>query len=122
MMPILGLAIGALFGLGPELALGLFIIAICPAGTTSNALTFVGRGNVALAVVLTALSSLVTVFTIPVLLSWALPFFLEGGGRAVPDLSVPGTILQRSDERRVGKGGVRKCRSRWSPYNNKKNK
>src|SRR3546814_557077 len=94
LMPILGLAIGALFGLGPELALGLFIIAICPAGTTSNALTFVGRGNVALAVVLTALSSLVTVFTIPVLLSWALPFFLEGGGRAVPDLSVPGTILQ----------------------------
>jgi BASS family bile acid:Na+ symporter len=40
----------------------MFIVAICPAGTTSNALTFVGRGNVALAVVLTALSSLVTVF------------------------------------------------------------
>src|SRR3546814_13942625 len=92
----------------------LFIIAICPAGTTSNALTFVGRGNVALAVVLTALSSLVTVFTIPVLLSWALPFFLEGGGRAVPDLSVPGTIL-RSEERRVGKEWVSTCRSRGSP-------
>jgi bile acid:Na+ symporter, BASS family len=93
MMPLLGLAIGALFGLAPELALGLFIIAICPAGTTSNALTFVGRGNVALAVVLTALSSLITVFTIPVLLAWALPFFL-GGGRDVPALSIPGTILQ----------------------------
>ena len=94
MMPLLGLVIGALFGLAPELALGLFIIAICPAGTTSNALTFVGRGNVALAVVLTAVSSLVTVFTIPVLLAWALPFFLEAGGRDVPDLSVPDTMLQ----------------------------
>src|SRR3546814_8449395 len=94
LMPFLGLAIGALFGLGPELALGLFIIAICPAGTTSNALTFVGRGNVALAVVLTALSSLITVFTLPVLLSWALPFFLAGGGRSVPDLSVHGPIMQ----------------------------
>lgn len=94
MMPLLGLGIGALFGLAPELALGLFIIAICPAGTTSNALTFVGRGNVALAIALTAVSSLVTVFTIPVLLAWALPFFLEGGGREVPALSVPDTMLQ----------------------------
>ncbi len=97
LMPLLALAIGALFRLSPELALGMFIVAICPAGTTSNALTFVGRGNVALAVVLTALSSLVTVFTIPLLLSWALPWFLgEGtaGGAAVPVLSIPDTMLK----------------------------
>jgi BASS family bile acid:Na+ symporter len=93
LMPLLALAIGLVFRLPPELALGLFIIAICPAGTTSNALTFVGRGNVALAVVLTALSSLVTIFSIPLLLSWALPWFLAGGGE-VPKLSVPGTMLQ----------------------------
>jgi BASS family bile acid:Na+ symporter len=93
LMPLLALAIGALFRLPPELALGMFIIAICPAGTTSNALTFVGRGNVALAVVLTALSSLVTIVTIPLLLSWALPWFLGGGGE-VPKLSVPGTMMQ----------------------------
>ena len=94
LMPLLALAIAALFRLPPELALGMFIIAICPAGTTSNALTFVGRGNVALAVVLTALSSLVTIFTIPLLLSWALPWFLAGAGVEVPELSVPGTMLQ----------------------------
>jgi bile acid:Na+ symporter, BASS family len=93
LLPLLGLAIGWLFALPPELALGLFIISICPAGTTSNALTFIGGGNVALAVVLTALSSLVTIFTIPVLLSWALPFFLGEGGD-VPTLSIPQTILQ----------------------------
>jgi BASS family bile acid:Na+ symporter len=93
LMPLLALAIAAMFALSPELALGMFIIAICPAGTTSNALTFVGRGNVALAVVLTALSSLVTIFTIPLLLSWALPWFLGGGGE-VPKLSVPGTMMQ----------------------------
>jgi BASS family bile acid:Na+ symporter len=92
-MPLLALAIGLLFRLPPELALGLFILAICPAGTTSNALTFVGRGNVALAVVLTALSSLITVFTIPVLLSWALPHFLSAGGN-IPPLSVPKTMMQ----------------------------
>jgi BASS family bile acid:Na+ symporter len=92
-LPLLGLAIGFLFRLPPEMALGLFIISLCPAGTTSNALTFVGRGNVALAVVLTALTSLVTVFTIPVVLSWAVPGFLGGGGEVRP-LSVGGTILQ----------------------------
>lgn len=94
-LPLLGLAIGWLFRLPPEFALGLFIISLCPAGTTSNALTFVGRGNVALAVMLTALTSMVTVFTIPLLLSWALPFFLGGReGVAVPTLSVPNTIMQ----------------------------
>jgi len=93
LMPLLGLGVATLFRLPPELALGMFIIAICPAGTTSNGLTFVGRGNVALAVVLTALSSVVTISTIPLLLSWALPHFLGGGGE-VPTLSVPRTIMQ----------------------------
>ena len=93
-LPVLGLAIGALFALPPQMALGLFIISLCPAGTTSNALTFVGRGNVALAVVLTALTSLVTVFTIPLLLSWAVPWFLERQGVTVPQLSVGNVIFQ----------------------------
>lgn len=93
-LPLLGLSIGLVFRLPPEIALGLFIVSLCPAGTTSNALTFVGRGNVALAVVLTALTSLVTVFTIPIILAWAMPWFLEGGGRSVPTLSVPSVILQ----------------------------
>lgn len=93
-LPLLGIGIGLLFRLSPELALGLFIISICPAGTTSNALTFVGRGNVALAVVLTALTSLVTVFTIPLLLSWAIPWFLSGAGGRLPELSIAGTMLQ----------------------------
>jgi BASS family bile acid:Na+ symporter len=86
-LPLLGLAIGWLFQLSPELALGLFVISICPAGTTSNAMTFVGRGNVALAVILTALTSLVTVFTIPLLLSWAVQHFLAGSGN-VPQLDI----------------------------------
>ena len=92
LMPLLALGIGILFRLPPEIALGLFILGISPAGTTSNALTFVGRGNVALAVVLTALSSLITVFTIPLLLSWAVQHFPVGG--KIPELSIPQTLLQ----------------------------
>jgi BASS family bile acid:Na+ symporter len=92
LMPLLALGVGFLFGLPPQLALALFILGICPAGTTSNALTYVGGGNVALAVVLTALSSLVTVFSIPLLLQWALPHFLPSG--QVPHLSVLQTMGQ----------------------------
>jgi bile acid:Na+ symporter, BASS family len=96
-LPLLGLAIGLLFRLSPEMALGLFIVSLCPAGTTSNAMTFVGGGNVALAVVLTALSSLVTVFTIPIVLAWAVPWFLAAGGATLPALSVPAMILQLAE-------------------------
>jgi len=85
-LPLLALLVGLIFQLSPERALGLFIVSLCPAGTTSNAMTFVGRGNVALAVVLTALSAIVTVFTIPIVLSWAVPWFLAGAGRTVPRL------------------------------------
>src|SRR3546814_14411534 len=84
LMPILGLALGALFGLGPELALGLFILAVCPARTQSNALTFVGPGTVALAVVLPALSRLLTASPLTALQRCGLPFFPEGAGRGGP--------------------------------------
>ena len=108
-LPSLAFLVGLIFQLSPERALGLFIVSLCPAGTTSNAMTFVGRGNVALAVILTALSAIVTVFTIPLVLSLAVPWFLAGAGRTVPHLD---PIGMRSEERRVGK----ECRSRWSPY------
>ncbi|WP_235538693.1 bile acid:sodium symporter family protein [Sphingomonas sp. Root710] len=112
LLPLLGLAVGRLFGLEHELALAVFIIAICPTGTTSNALTFVGGGNVALAVVLTAISSLITVFTIPLLLAWAIPHFMDGAGK-LPELSMLDTIakLVRITVLPIAIGMV--VRSRW---------
>ena len=93
-LPALAFLVGLIFQLSPERALGLFIVSLCPAGTTSNAMTFVGRGNVALAVVLTALSSIVIVFTIPLVLSWAVPWFLAGSGRTVPALDPRSMMIQ----------------------------
>jgi bile acid:Na+ symporter, BASS family len=93
-LPTLAFLVGLVFRLSPERALGLFIVSLCPAGTTSNAMTFVGRGNVALAVILTALSAIVTVFTIPLVLSWAVPWFLAGAGRVVPHLDPIGMMFQ----------------------------
>ncbi|MBN8740988.1 MAG: hypothetical protein BGP24_20495 [Lysobacterales bacterium 69-70] len=92
LLPPLAVAIAALFRLPPAMAAGLFILAICPGGITSNAITYAAKANVALAVVLTTLSSLITVFTIPPLLNWALTHYFVAG--EVPPLSVPATMLQ----------------------------
>ncbi len=92
-LPLLGLAIAYLFRLPPEMAVGLFILSVCPAGVTSNAVTFAARGNVALAVILTTLTSVITVVTTPVLISWALSHFFDGTGN-VPTISIPNTVRQ----------------------------
>lgn len=65
-LPLVAYAIVLAFGMSPALGMGLMILAFSPAGATSNMITYLCKGDLALAVTLTALSSLVTPFTIPV--------------------------------------------------------
>lgn len=90
--PLLALGIAAAFGLPAAMAMGLFIVAIAPGGVTSNAITYAAKANVALAVALTSLSSFVTVFSIPLLIAWALNHWGLTG--QVPQMSVPETMLK----------------------------
>ncbi|MDA5194177.1 bile acid:sodium symporter family protein [Govanella unica] len=92
LMPALGWCVAYLFRLPPELAVGLFILACSPAGVTSNALTYAARANIALAVTLTALSSVITVFTTPFFVQWALNHYYAAG--SVPEMSIWTTVLQ----------------------------
>lgn len=94
-MPLTALSVILLFQLPPQMAMGLFILSICPAGVTSNAVTYAAKANVALAVVLTALSSIVTVFTIPYLAQWGLGFFYVDG--EAPMLSPLRTMRQLAE-------------------------
>ncbi|MBC6983756.1 bile acid:sodium symporter family protein [Caulobacter sp. 17J80-11] len=91
-LPPLALLLAWAFRLPPEMAMGLFILAVCPGGITSNAITYAAKANVALAVVLTTLSSLITVFTIPFLVSWALGHYFVHG--EAPQMSPERTMLQ----------------------------
>lgn len=85
MLPILGYATVKVFNLGPELAVGLFILAICPGGTTSNMISFLSRGDLALSISLTAVVSLVTPFTIPILANIAMVQLMgEGDALVLP--------------------------------------
>ena len=64
-LPIVAFVIVKLWPIAPELAIGVMIIAAAPGGVTSNLLTSYAKGDVALSISLTAIISLVCVFTIP---------------------------------------------------------
>lgn len=63
----------------PELAVGIMILAACPGGPTSNLISHISRGDTALSITLTAISSMVVVITIPLVVNFALRYFLEHG-------------------------------------------
>ena len=71
-LPLIAVAIIELTGLTGPLAIGLFILALCPGGTTSNLYTLLARGDVGLSVSLTAVIGFITPFTIPILGAWAI--------------------------------------------------
>ena len=90
-LPLTAFALSWIFGPVPTVAVGLVILAICPSGVTSNAYTFAARGDVPLCVTLSAVTSVVTVFTIPFLTYLALQTFMDQAQR--PELPV-GNMLQ----------------------------
>jgi bile acid:Na+ symporter, BASS family len=76
LLPIIGFLLANLFPLSPALAVGFMILAFCPGGATSNLITHLCKGDVALSITLTAVSSIVTIFTIPLLVNFSLEYFM----------------------------------------------
>ena len=70
-LPVIAFLIVITFQLTPELGLGLMIIAAAPGGVTSNILTLLGRGDVALSISLTAVISLLSFITIPLIIGYS---------------------------------------------------
>lgn len=75
-LPLLAILIVAFLPAPPVLKVGIVLLAACPGGTTSNLLTHMARGDVALSISLTALTSLTSMFTVPVVLMIALALFM----------------------------------------------
>jgi BASS family bile acid:Na+ symporter len=78
-LPVVAFALALLFDVPPFIAVGLVIVAACPSGVTSNAYSFAARADVPLCVTLSAITSVVTVFTIPFLINLALDTFGDEG-------------------------------------------
>ena len=78
-LPAVALAIAVSLPLSPTTAAGLVLIAACPGGSTSNALSHLARGDLALSITLTAVSSFVAFAWVPTVLAISLPFVDRGG-------------------------------------------
>lgn len=91
-LPIIGFLVASIMPMQPEMAVGLMVLALCPGGPSSNMITYLAKGDVALAVTLTALSSTITVFTIPIFVNLSLQYFV--GQNAAITLPIGQTILQ----------------------------
>ena len=82
LLPLVCYGMLTLLGITGVFAVGFMILAACPTGTTSNLLTYLARGDVALALSFTAMASVLTIFTLPLIVTWSLGHFL-GAERAV---------------------------------------
>jgi len=79
LLPLIGFIIAICIPMQPEIAVGIMILAACPGGPTSNLISFMAKGDLALSVSLTALSSVITIITIPFIVAFSSEYFLEVG-------------------------------------------
>lgn len=78
-LPAMALAIIYFWPMDPLYKVGVMLIAACPGGTTSNLLSKILKGRVALSISLTAFNSLLILFTIPLIVEFSYQLFSEGG-------------------------------------------
>ena len=78
LLPILGYLLITIFDTELSIAMGGMILAACPGGPTSNMLTHLAKGDTALSVSLTAINSVITIFSIPFIVNFALSTLSDG--------------------------------------------
>lgn len=82
-LPAVCFGIARGFGLPPELAVGLMLLAASPGGATANLFSHLAKGDVALNITLTAVNSLLSLFALPFIVNLSLEAFM-GAGKAIP--------------------------------------
>jgi len=90
-LPIVGLILVIIWPLPIEIAIGVMLIAAAPGGVTSNILTYFARGDVALSVSLTAVMSLLSAVSVPIVL--AISIELIGDSSLPESISLTGIAL-----------------------------
>ena len=79
-LPVIAFALAWTLKLPPVYFMGLVLVACCPGGSSSNVFSMLAKGDVALSVTLTAISSILTLFTIPVIMEFVARFVSEQSG------------------------------------------
>lgn len=83
LLPLVCFGIAKAFALPPELAVGLMLLSASPGGATANLFSHLANGDVALNITLTAVNSVLTLFTLPLIVNFALVQFM-GEGKVLP--------------------------------------
>lgn len=78
-LPAICFLIAKVFGLPPVLAVGLMLLAASPGGPTANLYSHLSKGDVALNISLTAVNSVLTLFTLPFIVNFAINYFMQSG-------------------------------------------
>mgnify|MGYP003309477677 FL=1 len=80
LLPLIAFAIAWALDLPPVYFMGLVLVACCPGGSSSNVFSMLAKGDVALSVTLTAVSSVVTLFTLPLIMGAVSAFVSQQAG------------------------------------------
>jgi len=83
LLPVVCFFVASGLGLPPELAVGLMLLAASPGGATANLFSHLAKGDVALNITLTAVNSVLSLFTMPFIVNFALEHFM-GEGKVIP--------------------------------------
>jgi BASS family bile acid:Na+ symporter len=83
LLPGICFVIARAFGLPAELAVGLMLLSASPGGATANLFSHLAKGDVALNITLTAVNSVLSIVTMPLIVTFSLSHFLSDG-RSVP--------------------------------------
>jgi len=90
-LPAICLGVAHLFALPPELAVGLMLLSASPGGATANLFSHLAKGDVALNITLTAVNSVLSLITLPLIVGFSMQHFM-GADKAIP--LQPDKILQ----------------------------
>ncbi len=84
-LPLVAFCIVLIFKLSNEMAVGMMILACCPGGVTSNIITKLAKGDTALSISFTALVSIISVITLPIIVGSSMQYFLAS---SAPEINI----------------------------------
>ena len=92
-LPVMTFLIVIVFGLSHEIAVGMMILSCCPGGVTSNIITKLAKGDTALSISYTAIVSIVTVLTLPLIVGFSVKYFMGSNAPSINILSLGMTMF-----------------------------
>ena len=93
LLPLIAFFILLIIKLPSEMAVGMMILACCPGGVTSNMLTKLAKGDTALSISFTAIVSIISVITLPIIVSFSMEYFLGSNAPSINILSLGMTMF-----------------------------